>query len=72
MSKCQANCKKVYVYHKDGTYFTEFESEKETAEKLFYNRNFIYLCLNGKANCRNYIFRFEKIKDGGANEKRNN
>ena len=37
----EANKRKVYVYLKDGTYFTEFESLKETAEKLFYNYRFI-------------------------------
>ena len=57
----EANKRKVYVYNKDGTYLTEYESEKETAAKLFYHHNFIYKCLSGKRNCRNYIFSFEKV-----------
>jgi len=56
----EANKRKVYVYHSDGTYFTEYESLKETAEKLFYNYRFIWKCLHGKRNCRKYIFKFEK------------
>jgi len=61
MGSNEANKRKVYVYNKDGTYLTEYESEKETAAKLFYSKDFIYQCLNGKRNCKNYIFKFEKV-----------
>lgn len=56
------NSKKVYVYNYNGTFYKEFNSEKECAEAIGANISGVEKCLSGVSKyCHNYQIRFEKF-----------
>ena len=57
------NSKKVYVYNYDGTFYKEFNSAKETSEKLGIYYSCVLKCLQGRYKyAKGFQFSFKKVK----------